>query len=59
MITGIMLSLLCLIVGFVTGVVVMRKEHKRQTAVLASIVRRLLLANNPDRAVRLLLTYEE
>ena len=56
MITGIMLSLLCLIV---TGVVVMRKEHKRQTAVLASIVRRLLLANNPDRAVRLLLTYEE
>lgn len=59
MIVAIILCLLCLIIGFIIGSYVMWHNHKRRTVVLASIVRRLLIANNPGRAIRLLKTYED
>lgn len=54
----LIVGIICFLLGGVAGGILAHYSHLKRTSELAKLVKRLLAANNPERAVRLLSTFE-
>jgi hypothetical protein len=54
----VIVGIICFLLGAVAGGVVTHYKNLRRLSSLAKIVKRLLAANNQERAIRLLSTFE-